>query len=155
MNHENRAVNLEDGSVLDGDARYREPIPAPDEVARPWNVCTIPGCTHSPACPAKLRAWGWYGQRYICEEPGCPHEHCPPKRRAEDDQQPFGIPYKGPALPQHSVSWDGRPLGPRMRAIQDENVEWHLVPVSDARTRPTRLGGERRSTRHATRSRRR
>jgi hypothetical protein len=89
--------------------------------------CTIPGCRHDP-CPAKLRAWGSYGQRYVCQEPGCPHMDCPPLLRATEDGQPFGVPYRGPALPQHVVDMDGKPLGPPMRAVQDADGDWRLVP---------------------------
>ena len=110
---------------------HPEPIPGPGVAAPSWNRCTIPACRHDP-CPAKLRAWGRYGQRYICEESGCPHADCPPRLRAEEDGQPFGEPYDGPAHPQHVVDLDGRPLGAPMIAVKDADGEWHLVPRRSA-----------------------
>jgi hypothetical protein len=53
---------------------------------------------------------------------------CPPRLRAEEDRQPFGVPYRGPALPQHVVDMDSEPLGPPMRAVQDADGDWRLVP---------------------------
>jgi hypothetical protein len=90
----------------------------PGAVAKPWNACTIPGCRHDP-CPAELRAWAGYGRRYICEKPGCKHRDCPPKRRSEEDRQPFGVLYEGPALPQHVVDQSGETLAEPMVAVQD------------------------------------
>jgi hypothetical protein len=67
----------------------------------------------------------------MCEEAGCDHRDCPPRRRADQDHQPFGLPYKGPALPQHVVDMEGRPLGDRMVAVQDAAGQWSLWPVVD------------------------
>ena len=67
----------------------------------------------------------------MCEDDGCDHRDCPPRRRATDDHQPFGVPYKGPALPQHVVDMDGIPLGDPMVAVKDEAGEWSLLPAAD------------------------
>lgn len=107
---------------------HPEPRPIPGVVSRPWNACTIPGCRHGP-CPAKLRAWAWYGRRYMCDDADCDHRDCPPRRRAITDHQPFGIFYDGPALPQHVVDLDGVPLGEPMVAIKDEAGAWSLWPA--------------------------
>lgn len=120
-----------DGIVHTDASEHPEPRPIPGAVARSWSTCTIPGCTHTPPCPAKLRAWAGYGRRYICEKPRCKHLDCPPRRRAEEDRQPFGVPYKGPALPQHVVGMDGVPLGEPMVAVQDGEGQWSLWPVGD------------------------
>ena len=109
---------------------HPEPRPVPGAVARSWGACTIPGCTHGP-CPAKLRAWAWYGRRYMCEDADCDHRDCPPRRRADEDRQPFGVFYDGPALPQHVVDLDGVPLGEPMIAVKDEAGEWSLWPAGD------------------------
>jgi hypothetical protein len=127
MNWDTLMVSMEgDAIVVTTDHVHPEPLPRVGDVVRPWGACTIPGCKHGP-CPAKLRAWGRYGQRYICAESGCEHVDCAPKRRAEEDQQPFGVPYHGPALPQHVVDIDGEPLGPSMRAVQDAEGNWRLA----------------------------
>jgi hypothetical protein len=129
MNRGAMIVSLSDGIVITTGHEHPEPRPVPGAVAKPWGACTIPGCTHQPPCPAKLRAWASYGRRYTCDEPGCTHRDCPPKRRAEEDHQPFGVPYKGPALPQHVVDTDHKPLGPAMVAVQDADGAWRLWPV--------------------------
>lgn len=123
-------VSLEDGIVTTDARLHPEPRPVPGAVAKSWGACTIPGCRHDP-CPAKLRAWAGYGSRYICPDEGCHHLLCPAKRRAEEDHQPFGVSYRGPALPQHVVDMDGNPLGPPMVAVQDEAGEWSLWPAGD------------------------
>ncbi len=43
----------------------------------------------------------------MCDDAGCDHRDYLPRRRADEDRQPFGMPYKGPALPQHVVDMDG------------------------------------------------
>ena len=91
-------ADLGEKVVITDAPEHPEPRPAPGAVARPWNACTIPCCTNGP-CPAKLRAWASYGRRYMCEESDCDHRDCLPRRRAEDDRQPFGVGYVGPALP--------------------------------------------------------
>jgi len=107
------------------------PSRAPCPVRSPGRgACTIPACRHDP-CPAKLRAWAGYGQRYICTDPECEHLDCPPRLRAEEDHQPFGVRYDGPALPQHVVDMDGNPLGPPMVAVQDGAGRWRLWPIGD------------------------
>ena len=107
------------------------PSRAPCPVRSPGRgACTIPACRHDP-CPAKLRAWAGYGQRYICTDPECEHLDCPPRLRAEEDHQPFGVRYDGPALPQHVVDMDGKPLGPPMLAVQDGAGQWRLWPMGD------------------------
>ena len=95
-------ADLGDKVVVTDAPVHPEPRPVPGAVAKPWNACTIPGCTHGP-CPAKLRAWASYGRRYMCQEDGCDHDGCPPHRRADEDHQLFGVLYDGPALPQHVV----------------------------------------------------
>ena len=40
---------------------------------------------------------------------------------------PSACRYEGPALPQHVVDMDGKPLGPAMVAVQDANGDWRLV----------------------------
>ena len=127
MKHERMIVSMAgDAIVITSGREHPEPRPLPGAIARPWNACTIPGCDHGP-CPAKLRAWASYGQRYVCSEPGCLHHDCPPRQRAEEDGQPFGLPYDGPALPQHVIGLDGRPLGSPMQAIRDGDGTWRLV----------------------------
>jgi hypothetical protein len=123
-------VSLGDGIVTTDAPAHPEPRPVLGAVAKPWGSCTILGCRHDP-CPAKLRAWAGYGRRYICEEAGCQHLDCPPRLRADEDRQPFGVSYKGPALPQHVVDTDGRPLGPPMVAVQDAEGQWTLWPAGD------------------------
>jgi hypothetical protein len=123
-------ADLGEKVVITDAPEHPEPRPVPGAIARPWGACTIPGCTHGP-CPAKLRAWASYGRRYMCEDAACDHRDCPPRRRATDDHQPFGVPYVGPALPQHVVDMDGDPLGPPMVAVQNEAGEWSLWPVGD------------------------
>jgi hypothetical protein len=123
-------VSMGDGIVTTDAPVHPEPRPVPGAVAKSWGTCTIPACRHDP-CPAKLRAWAGYGRRYICDDADCVHRDCPPRRRADEDRQPFGVPYKGPALPQHVVDTDGRPLGPPMVAVQDAEGDWSLWPVSD------------------------
>ena len=98
------------------------------EVASPWNECHIPDCRHKP-CPAKMRAWAWYGLRYVCRDEGCDHGDCAARRRADEDDQPFGVRYTGPALPQHTVTPDGKPLGAAMHAVKGSDGRWRLVPV--------------------------
>jgi hypothetical protein len=122
-------VDLADGVVTATGPMHPEPRPVPGAVAKPWNACTIPGCDHGP-CPAKLRAWAGYGRRYICADADCGHDDCPPRQRAEEDHQPFGVPYKGPALPQHVVDMDGNPLGAPMVAVKGEGGDWRLVPAA-------------------------
>ncbi|MFO1541322.1 MAG: hypothetical protein ACKOTZ_12905, partial [Chloroflexota bacterium] len=80
-------VSIGDGVVHFDGLSSLEPLPVVGEVVPRWSKCVIPGCTHQPACPAKLRAWGGYGGRYMCEKAGCKHRSCPPKRRAEEDRQ--------------------------------------------------------------------
>ena len=121
-------ADLGDKVVVTDAPEHPEPSPVPGAVTQPWNACTIPDSTHGP-CPAKLRAWASYGRRYICSDEGCAHDDCPARQRAEADHQPFGEPYKGPALPQHVVDFDGNPLGAPMFAVKDEAGEWRLVPV--------------------------
>lgn len=121
-------VSIGDGVVHVDGLSSREPLPVVGEVAPPWSKCVIPDCTHSPACPAKLRAWGGYGARYICSKEGCRHRSCPPKRRAEADRQVFNEPYKGPVLPSHTVGRDGKPLGPRLYAVRGADGQWRLLP---------------------------
>jgi hypothetical protein len=123
-------ADLGEKVVITDAPEHPEPPAVPGAVAPSWGACTIPGCRHDP-CPAKLRAWAGYGQRYVCEEPGCPHRDCPPRLRAEEDRQPFGVPYRGPALPQHVVDMDGNPLGPAMVAVQDGEGQWRLWPVGE------------------------
>ena len=123
-------ADLGDKVVITNATEHPEPPPVAGAVAKPWNACTIPGCRHDP-CPAKLRAWASYGRRYICQEAECRHRDCPPRLRATEDQQPFGVPYKGPALPQHVVDMDGNPLGAPMYAVRDEAGEWSLWPAGD------------------------
>jgi hypothetical protein len=123
-------VSLDDGIVTADSREHPEPRPVPGAVAKSWGVCTIPGCPHDP-CPAKLRAWAGYGRRYVCDVPACDHADCPPRRRADEDHQTFGVPYDGPALPQHVVDMDGVPLGEPMVAVKDEAGEWSLWPASD------------------------
>ena len=123
-------ADLGEKVVITDATEHPEPRPIPGAVAKPWNACTIPGCTHG-ACPAKLRAWASYGRRYMCEEAECDHADCPSRRRAEEDRQPFGVPYGGPALPQHVVDMDGKPLGRPMIAVKDEAGDWRLWPASD------------------------
>lgn len=118
-------VNL-DGGIVHSDGPGLEPPIKPGQIAPAWNRCRIPNCKHDP-CPAKLRAWGFYGRRYMCSTEGCTHEDCPGRRRAEEDGQPFGVFYDGPALPQHTIGPDGRPLGPPMRAVRDADGNWRLV----------------------------
>ncbi|MFN8621183.1 MAG: hypothetical protein U0869_10605 [Chloroflexota bacterium] len=127
MRHSYRIVSMADGVVHTDAQAHPEPQPVPGEVVPSWNACTIPGCTHDPACPAKLRAWAGYGKRYICDRPGCKHRGCAAQRRAEDEGQPFGKPYFGPVLPAHVVGADGKPLGPAMRAVQGGDGRWRLV----------------------------
>jgi hypothetical protein len=67
----------------------------------------------------------------MCEEEGGDHRDCPPRRRAEEDRQPFGVPYDGPALPQHVVDMDGVPLGEPMIAVKDQAGEWGLWPADE------------------------
>ena len=130
MNQHVMFADLENAVVVTDATEHPEPAPIPGASARPWNACTIPGCTHGP-CPAKQRAWAGYGRRYMCEEAECDHAGCPPRRRADEDQQPFGVPYDGPALPQHVVDMDGVPLGEPMVAVKDDAGEWSLWPASD------------------------
>ncbi|MFO1539917.1 MAG: hypothetical protein ACKOTZ_05640, partial [Chloroflexota bacterium] len=99
-----------------------------------------PGCTHQPACPAKLRAWGGYGGRYMCEKAGCKHRSCPPKRRAEEDRQAFNEPYRGPVLPSHTIGRDGKPTGPRLYAVLGDDGEWRLLPDAPAPSEPDGAG---------------
>jgi len=123
-------ADLGEKVVITDAPEHPDPPPVPGAVAKPWNACTIAGCSHGP-CPAKLRAWASYGRRYMCDEPGCDHRDCPPRRRAEEDHQPFGVPYGGPALPQHVVDMDGNPLGEPMVAVKNEAGEWSLWPAGD------------------------
>ena len=123
-------ADLGEKVVITDAPEHPEPRPVPGAVAKPWNACTIPGCSHGP-CPAKLRAWASYGRRYMCEDAGCDHRDCPPRRRAEEDRQPFGVPYKGPALPQHVVDMDGVPWASRWWRCKDEAGEWSLWPAGD------------------------
>ena len=123
-------ADLGEKVVITDALEHPEPAPVPGAVAQPWNACTIPGCTHGP-CPAKLRAWASYGRRYMCEEAECDHRHCPSKLRADEDRQHFGVPYDGPALPQHVVDMDGVPLGEPMVAVKSETGEWSLWPAGD------------------------
>ena len=123
-------ADLGDKVVVTDATEHPEPAPIPGAVAQPWNACIIPGCTHGP-CPAKLRAWASYGRRYVCDDAECDHHVCPPRRRAEEDRQPFGVVYSGPALPQHVVDMDGTPLGEPMIAVKDEAGEWSLWPAGD------------------------
>jgi hypothetical protein len=116
--------------VLTDAREHPEPRPVPGAVAKPWNACTIPGCVRLP-CPAELRAWGGYGGRYICDDPDCDHHDCPPRCRATDDHQPFGVYYDGPALPQHVVDMDGNPLGPPLVAVRDAAGQWSLWLAGD------------------------
>jgi hypothetical protein len=124
-------VSMTDGTVITDGHEHPEPRPVPGAVAKSWGSCRIPGCTHDPPCPAKLRAWAGYGQRYICKESGCDHRDCPARRRSTEDRQPFGVSYKGPALPQHVVDMDHVPLGPPMVAVQDAAGQWSLWPIGD------------------------
>ena len=119
-------ADLGEKVVITDATEHPEPRPVPGAVAKPWHACTIPGCAHGP-CPAKLRAWASYGQRYICDDAGCEHRDCPARQRADEDRQPFGIPYDGPALPQHVVDLDGVPLGDAMVAVRGETGEWRLM----------------------------
>ena len=121
-------ADLGEKVVITDAPAHPEPQPVPGAIAQPWNACTIPGCAHGP-CPAKLRAWASYGRRYICADAGCDHHDCPARRRAEEDHQPFGVPYKGPALPQHVVDMGGQPLADPMIAMQDEAGQWSLWPA--------------------------
>jgi hypothetical protein len=125
------SVSMAGDAIVRTTARvHPEPRPLLGAVARPWDSCTIPGCRHDP-CPAKLRAWAGYGRRYICGQPGCPHRDCPARRRSDEDGQPFGLPYRGPALPQHVVRMDGTPLGSPMRAESAADGSWRLWPLRD------------------------
>jgi hypothetical protein len=124
-------ADLGEKVVVTDAPEHPEPRPVPGVIAKSWGTCTIPGCTHGP-CPAKLRAWASYGQRYMCDDAACDHAGCPPRRRAEDDHQPFGVPYVGPALPQHVVDMDGVPLGEPMVATRDEAGEWKLWPAGES-----------------------
>jgi hypothetical protein len=117
-----------DGIVITTAHEHPESRPVPGAVAKPWNACTIPGCPHQP-CPAKLRAWAGYGRRYMCGDPDCDHVDCPPRRRSQHDHQPFGVPYVGPALPQHIVDRSGRPLGEPMIAVRTRLGPWTLWPA--------------------------
>lgn len=117
-----------DATVVSAGSRHPEEPVNPGEVAPPWNACRIPDCRHDP-CPAKLRAWAYYGQRYTCRKEDCDHRDCAARRRAQEDGQPFGIKYDGPALPQHVVTMDGAPLGPTMRAIKVADGSWRLMPT--------------------------
>ena len=119
-----------DAVVLTDSREHPEPRPVPGAVAPSWGACTITGCRHDP-CPAKLRAWASYGQRYVCQEPELPAPRLPARRRAEEDRQPFGVPYRGPALPQHVVDMDGKPLDPAMVAVQDGEGQWRMWPMGD------------------------
>lgn len=131
MSRDAMIVSMAGEAIVHTDGHeHPEPRPVPGAVAKPWNACTIPGCTHQP-CPAKLRAWAGYGRRYMCERYGCDHGDCPPRLRAVEDRQPFGVPYKGPAVPQHVVDTHGNALGAPMVAIQDEAGEWSLWPAGD------------------------
>lgn len=121
-------ADLGEKVVIADAIEHPEPPPVPGAVATPWNACTIPGCTHGP-CPAKLRAWADYGRRYICDDTDCDHRDCLPRKRANEDRQPFGVPYDGPALPQHVVDLDGVPLGAAMVAVLDGAREWRLLPA--------------------------
>ena len=123
-------ADLGEKVVITDAPEHPEPRPVPGAVAKSWGSCAIPDCTHAP-CPAKLRAWAGYGRRYICSDEGCAHDDCPARRRAEADHQPFGEPYKGPALPQHVVDFDGNPLGEPMVAVKNETGEWSLWPAGD------------------------
>jgi hypothetical protein len=51
--------------------------------------------------------------------------------RADEDHQPFGVFYDGPALPQHVVDMDGVPLGEPMIAVKDQAGEWGLWPADE------------------------
>ncbi len=131
MNSNAMIVSMAGDAIVSTDVlEHPEPRPVPGAVAKPWNVCTIPGCRHGP-CPAKLRTWARYGQRYICDDPDCAHRDCPPRRRADEDRQPFGVFYDGPALPQHVEDFDGTPLGAPMVAVRDTAGDWRLVPAGD------------------------
>jgi hypothetical protein len=131
MNRNAMIVSMAGDAVVTTDAaEHPEPRPISGAVAKPWNACTIPGCSHGP-CPAKLRAWAGYGRRYICDDPDCDHRACPPRLRADEDHQPFGVRYDGPALPQHVVDFDDNPLGPPLVAVRDEAGEWSLRPAGD------------------------
>jgi len=130
MDRDTMFVSLADAIVISSGHEHPEPRPVLGAVARPWGACTIPGCRHRP-CPAKLRAWARYGRRYICDDHDCDHDDCPPRRRATDDHQPFGVPYDGPALPQHVEGMDGAPLGAPMYAVRDAAGDWRLVPAGD------------------------
>ena len=123
-------ADLGEKVVITDAPEHPEPRSVPGAIAKSWGTCTIPGCTHGP-CPAKLRAWASYGRRYMCEEAECDHRDCPPRRRADEDHQPFAVPYKGPALPQHVVDMDGVPLGAPMVAVKNEAGEWSLWPAGD------------------------
>ena len=129
MNSNAMIVSMSGDAIVSTDSHeHPEPRPVPGVVAKPWNACTIPGCSHGP-CPAKLRAWAGYGQRYICADEDCDHRDCPPRRRSEEDFQPFGVRYDGPGLPQHVTDFDHNPLGAPMYAVQDPEGEWRLVPA--------------------------
>lgn len=67
----------------------------------------------------------------MCDEAECDHRDCPPRQRADEDCQPFGVVYVGPALPQHVVDMDRVPLGEPMVAVKDETGEWSLWPAGD------------------------
>ena len=103
--------------------------PSIDHGATPWNVCDTPGCQHN-GCGPKMRAWGGYGNRYICMLPECEHADCRAMKRARADHQPFGIYYRGPALPQHTIYPDG-PRGPAMLAVEDPPGYWRLIPYTN------------------------
>jgi hypothetical protein len=127
MNSNNMIVSMAgDAIVLTSGTEHPEPRPVPGAIAKTWGACTIPGCSHGP-CPAKLRTWAGYGRRYMCGDESCDHRDCPPRRRAEEDFQPFGVPYGGPALPQHVVDMDENPLGEPMYAVKDTDGNWRLV----------------------------
>ena len=60
----------------------------------------------------------------MCDDAGCDHRDYLPRRRADEDRRAsFGMPYKGPALPQHVVDMDGPHLGKPMVAVKGEAGE--------------------------------
>ena len=50
MNGNTMFVSLADGVVISSGHEHPEPRPVPGAVVKPWNACTIPGCSHGP-CP--------------------------------------------------------------------------------------------------------
>jgi len=95
-------VRLGDGIVTTDAPVHPGPTLVPGAVAKSWGSCTIPGCRHDP-CPAKLRAWAGYGDRYLSKEAGCDHRDANQGAERRRATSPSASPTR--VRPCRSTSW--------------------------------------------------